>query len=76
MLILPLVLKWASKAPRSPFARSDELGAILHGLCTYNIAAVQVLRAFGNSDPSNFKSFEARFSSPVMPGGTAEFGGY
>ena len=46
-------------------------GAILHGLCTYNIAAVQVLRAFGNSDPANFKSFEARFSAPVLPGGTA-----
>ena len=45
------------------------LGAILHGLCTYNIAAVQLLRAYGNSDPANFKSFEARFSSPVIPGG-------
>jgi peroxisomal enoyl-CoA hydratase 2 len=44
-------------------------GAILHGLCTYNIAAVQILRAFGGSDPVNFKSFEARFSSPVLPGG-------
>ena len=44
-------------------------GAILHGLCTYNIAAVQLLRAYGNSDPSNFRSFEARFSSPVIPGG-------
>jgi hypothetical protein len=30
---------------------------------------VQVLRAFGNSDPRNFKSFEARFSAPVIPGG-------
>jgi peroxisomal enoyl-CoA hydratase 2 len=44
-------------------------GTILHGLCTYNIAAVQVLRAYGNSDPVNFKSFEARFSAPVIPGG-------
>jgi len=47
-------------------------GAILHGLCTYNIAAVQVLRAFGGSDPLNFKSFEARFSSPVLPGDELE----
>jgi peroxisomal enoyl-CoA hydratase 2 len=44
-------------------------GTILHGLCSYNIAAVQVLREFGNSDTANFKSFEARFSAPVIPGG-------
>lgn len=30
---------------------------------------MQVLRAFGNSDPRNFKAFEARFSAPVLPGG-------
>jgi len=45
------------------------VGAILHGLCTYNIAAVQLLREFGNSDPANFKSFECRFSAAVLPGG-------
>ena len=43
-------------------------GAILHGLCTFNHAAHAVLRAFGGSDPKNFKSFQARFASPVMPG--------
>jgi len=47
-------------------------GAILHGLCTYNIAAVQLLRAFGESDPRNFKSFECRFSAPVLPGDELE----
>jgi peroxisomal enoyl-CoA hydratase 2 len=47
-------------------------GAILHGLCTYNIAAVQLLRGFGGSDPRNFKTFECRFSAPVIPGDELE----
>ena len=29
---------------------------ILHGLCTFGIAGKHVLKAYGNSDPSNFKS--------------------
>jgi peroxisomal enoyl-CoA hydratase 2 len=47
-------------------------GAILHGLCTYNIVAVQVLRTFGKSNPANLVSFEARFSAPVYPGDLLE----
>ncbi|KAF8539299.1 putative peroxisomal dehydratase [Trichophaea hybrida] len=43
-------------------------GAILHGLCTWNIAAHGVLKTFGGSDPARLKSFQARFASPVMPG--------
>jgi len=46
--------------------------AILHGLCTYNHAAHAVLRHFGGSDPDNFKSLSARFTSPVLPGQTLE----
>jgi hypothetical protein len=67
MLILLSAQKWGSKVLSS----HEYLiaGVILHGLCTYNIAAVQVLRAFGGSDPAHFKSFEARFSAPVIPGG-------
>ncbi len=45
-------------------------GTILHGLCTWSHAAVHVLRAFGQSKPAAFKSFEARFASPVYPGDT------
>lgn len=43
-------------------------GAILHGLCTWNVAAHAVLKTFGASDPTRLKLFQARFASPVMPG--------
>jgi len=71
-LTLRLGQEWASRVlPGDGLVLIE--GAILHGLCSYNIAAVQVLREFGNSDPANFKSFECRFSSPVLPGGTHRF---
>ncbi len=41
---------------------------ILHGLCTYGFAGRALLHALCGSDPRRFKSMEARFSSPVMPG--------
>jgi peroxisomal enoyl-CoA hydratase 2 len=43
-------------------------GAILHGLCTWNIAAHAVLKTFGASDARRLKQFQARFAAPVMPG--------
>ena len=45
-------------------------GVILHGLCTWNHAAVHVLRSFSASQPAALKSFEARFAAPVLPGQT------
>ena len=43
-------------------------GAIMHGLYSWNTSAHAVLKAFGASDPSNLRAYEARFASPVKPG--------
>ncbi len=41
---------------------------ILHGLCSYGFTGRALLHTLCGSDPANFKSMEARFSKPVMPG--------
>lgn len=43
---------------------------ILHGLCTYGIAARAVLKLCCDNDPLGLAEFNARFSSPVYPGET------
>lgn len=43
---------------------------ILHGLCTYGIACHAVLKTVCNYDETLISGFDARFSSPVMPGDT------
>src|SRR5205807_2351451 len=43
---------------------------ILHGLCTYGFTGRALLHTLCGSDPAKFKSMEARFSKPVMPGDT------
>ena len=43
---------------------------ILHGLCTYGVAARAVLRSYCGYDASKLTGFDARFSSPVFPGET------
>ncbi|KAL4896538.1 HotDog domain-containing protein [Aspergillus ambiguus] len=43
-------------------------GVIIHGLFSWNSAAHGILRELGGSDPKNFKEFQARFASPVIPG--------
>lgn len=42
-------------------------GAIMHGLCSWNIAAHALLKELGKSDPANMKEFQARFAAPVRP---------
>lgn len=48
--------------------RAGFKGAILQGLGTWNIVAHGILMKMGDSDPSRFSSFKARFASVVYPG--------
>lgn len=41
---------------------------ILHGMCTYGVAARLLLNSCCDGDPSRFRSLGARFSAPVYPG--------
>lgn len=41
---------------------------ILHGLCTYGFTGRALLHTLCSGDPKRFKSMNARFSKPVMPG--------
>ncbi|WP_372072645.1 MaoC/PaaZ C-terminal domain-containing protein [Tistrella mobilis] len=43
---------------------------ILHGLCSYGVAAWSILQATGGGDPARLTALSARFSSPVFPGET------
>jgi acyl dehydratase len=45
---------------------------ILHGLCTYGFTGRALLHALCGSDPTRFRSMDARFSSPVWPGDTLQ----
>jgi acyl dehydratase len=49
---------------------------ILHGLCSYGYATHSALKALAGDDPARFKSFEARFTAPVMPGQTLKVDGW
>jgi len=41
---------------------------ILHGLCTYGFTGRALLHALCDGDPTRFRSMNARFSKPVIPG--------
>ena len=43
---------------------------ILHGLCTYGFTGRALLSELCGNDPSKFRSMNARFSKPVIPGDT------
>ena len=52
-----------SFAARGGFAKP-----ILHGLCTYGFTGRALLHSLCGGDPSRFRSMNARFSKPVIPG--------
>ena len=43
---------------------------ILHGLCTYGVAARAIVQAACNNDATRLTALHTRFSSPVFPGET------
>jgi acyl dehydratase len=49
---------------------------ILHGLCTYGIAARAALKLLAGDDPARFIAFDARFAKVVMPGDALLVRGY
>jgi acyl dehydratase len=62
---------------RPEVARQAGFGRpILHGLCTYGIAARLALRALARDEPQRFRAFEARFAKVVLPGDTLIVRGY
>lgn len=46
---------------------------ILHGLCTWGLAARALLQSVLDHDATRLRSIEARFSRPVFPGETIRF---
>jgi acyl dehydratase len=52
-------------AQRAGFAKP-----ILHGLCSYGFTGRALLHGVCGGDPARFRSMEARFSKPVLPGDT------
>ncbi|KAF7563999.1 hypothetical protein G7046_g166 [Stylonectria norvegica] len=52
--------------------RAGFKGSILQGLGTWNISAHGILKLLGDSDPSRFKKFGARFKNVVYPGDELE----
>jgi acyl dehydratase len=46
---------------------------ILHGLCTFGMAAHAVLRSCCGYDPARIRSMAVRFTAPVYPGETVGF---
>lgn len=51
-------------------ARTGFPRPILHGLCTYGIACHAILKTVLDYDETLIAAFDARFSSPVLPGDT------
>jgi peroxisomal enoyl-CoA hydratase 2 len=55
-------------ATPEPGAKMGFGGAIMHGLYSWNVTAQLLLKHLGGGKPGNFKEYQARFASPVLPG--------
>ena len=72
-------LLYRLNADRNPLHADPEVARragyprpILHGLCTYGVAAHAIVRACCGYDASRLASLNARFSAPVYPGETLQ----
>lgn len=43
-------------------------GIIMHGVYAYNCIAHDLLKELGQSEPANFREFQAKFAGVVRPG--------
>ena len=73
-------LLYRLSADRNPLHADPEVARkagyaqpILHGLCTYGMAAHAIVKTWCGYDASRLASLNARFSSPVYPGETLQF---
>ncbi|MBV7481536.1 MaoC/PaaZ C-terminal domain-containing protein [Bordetella sp. BOR01] len=73
-------LLYRLSADRNPLHADPEIARqagysqpILHGLCTYGMAAHAIVKTCCNYDATRLTSLNARFSAPVYPGETLQF---
>ncbi|GAB1577782.1 MaoC/PaaZ C-terminal domain-containing protein [Bordetella petrii] len=73
-------LLYRLNADRNPLHADPEVARragypqpILHGLCTYGMAAHAIVRSWCDYDAARLTSLDARFSAPVYPGETLQF---
>ena len=72
-------LLYRLNADRNPLHADPEIARqagyprpILHGLCSYGVAAHAIVKTFCRYDASRLTSLNARFSAPVYPGETLQ----
>jgi len=75
-----LALLYRLNADRNPLHADPDVAKaagfsrpILHGMCTFGIAAHAIVKSAAGYDHRRLRSIEARFSSPVYPGEALRF---
>jgi len=74
---LDMALYYRLNADRNPLHADPDVARaagfarpILHGLATYGIVGLALLRRWCDADPARMRSLHARFTAPVYPGET------